>query len=1167
MIALVVLWGLLATPPVGSDALVNEADRLARESAQRGQTPGGAVELIRLTALADWLPPSVVTEHLRRAGEDSERAPLVRAVAWYLLRHQALSRLDMETARLAQSKLGLLDGFVMRPGPAPKPLASLEPKGWRPYPRGVGTGVMWLESFLRPARDTRGTLVTNLEGYEGLAVLRMGYDDAITVWLNGDEIYRSQDAHRAWLDQAAVLVRLGPGPNRLMVEVRQRDGAWRFMARVTDLVGNPLPITASPRPWGPPAEPVDGDLVDDVEHLWGSLAKAIDADPPVARDLRDMADYARWTGLPNEDQTLLRVSMLGAWEDDESPETLWSWLQLLDEDERAAVRSGKAFRYPLTAAGHFAALRIALEEAWAHFYAGRTGASRTALERLAAEAPGFAPTVGLAAAIDHDLGLDHTALGHVVSAQEQFGARPRLISARLTALQSAGMVQALGDTLATLTDGVVADPAYIFQLAVLQAARDRPDSAVALLDRVTAARPELWRYGLEAADILRLAGRPEAALERLQVMWTTRPGDPAVALALGQLHASMGDPSLGVKPIEAALAKHPGNAELETRLKTLTKPSQRPPLGPSVETLAKTSSPPGAMAHVLYHHAWAELRADGRAQRRVRRVVRLLTEEGARRYGVMELTYAPGTQMLHLDTARLLRAGRAPASPIRTERALSEPEYRLYYDLRAEVLSFARPRPGDIIEVEWTVDDTDPDPAFPGYYGELAYLQEALPRAHTRVEITGPGTQRLHGTVTSHGVDVARDGFRFEAREVPGVPYEPNMPGPSTTRAHVHLSTIGSWAELNQTYTELLAGRDAPTPEILALARQWVGDAKDPETVFRRLYAAVSGRLRYVGLEFGIHSFQPAEPSATLARGYGDCKDKATVLIAAARALGYDAHLTLVRTRAAGHIGAERPSFAIFDHAAVYVPALDRFLDPTVDRNDPWTLPPSDHGAVAFVIGVSKAPRKIPPMTATENVDRREVALRLGPDGRLRGRATWTTRGQPASETRRVLEPEGTREARVIRNWSAVFSGVEITDISVSGIAPAFDPVVADAAVDLGFNRPLPVGGGPWHLLDRFAPSGTRRTPLTLQYQRTEETVLHLETPSRERVKGPQSTTLTSPFGRFEMTKTAEDGATRFRSRLTLEVLTIDAKDYDAFRDWLGAVERLLNAPVEVSHP
>ena len=59
----------------------------------------------------------------------------------------------------------------------------------------------------------------------------------------------------AVLDQAAVRVHLRPGKNRLVVEVTQKNNAWRFMLRVTDPRGNLVPARTVPAPWGGPPEP------------------------------------------------------------------------------------------------------------------------------------------------------------------------------------------------------------------------------------------------------------------------------------------------------------------------------------------------------------------------------------------------------------------------------------------------------------------------------------------------------------------------------------------------------------------------------------------------------------------------------------------------------------------------------------------------------------------------------------------------------------------------------------------------------------------------------------------------------------------------------------------------------------------------------------------------
>jgi hypothetical protein len=475
-----------------------------------------------------------------------------------------------------------------------------------------------------------------------------------------------------------------------------------------------------------------------------------------------------------------------------------------------------------------------------------------------------------------------------------------------------------------------------------------------------------------------------------------------------------------------------------------------------------------------------------------------------------------------------------------------------------------------VIDVTWRLTDVVGDPAFPGYYGEVAYLQEAVPRATSIVEVVAAAPEKLHAALVPNGVAVAREGLRFEAHDVPGRPLDGDSPGESSLRAYVHVSTADGWAEIGRRYEALLDGRDRPDEALAATAKRWAGDAATPEEALARLYGEVAGRIRYVGLELGLHSYKPERPAVTLARGYGDCKDKATLLIALARALGYDANLVLVRTRDQGVVEAEPASFAPFDHAIVYVPALNRFLDPTVDRNDPWTLPPSDQDAVAFVVGVDQAPRRIPPQPADHNRNEWTLELKLGADGAARGSAAWRTTGHPATLARRALEAEGTRREYLERELADDFPGARVEEPRVSGIAPARDPVEARMDVALpAFPRAsggidVPLGGSPWRLVERFAHSAARELPLELSYPVHEERTLRLRLPAGAAARVPAPVTLDGPFGRFEANATQSGGELTLHATLEVKVLHLPPERYGDFRTWLSSVDRALAAVVEV---
>ena len=108
---------------------------------------------------------------------------------------------------------------------------------------------------------------------------------------------------------------------------------------------------------------------------------------------------------------------------------------------------------------------------------------------------------------------------------------------------------------------------------------------------------------------------------------------------------------------------------------------------------------------------------------------------------------------------------------------------------------------------------------------------------------------------------------------------------------------------------------------------------------------------RYVALEFGIHGFLPYRVPEIVRRGFGDCKDKASLIYTMLREAGVDARIVLVRTRRNGAIDDEPASLAVFDHAIAYVPSLNLFLDGTAEHSGTRELPEGDQGVMVLLVG------------------------------------------------------------------------------------------------------------------------------------------------------------------------------------------------------------------------
>ncbi len=133
-----------------------------------------------------------------------------------------------------------------------------------------------------------------------------------------------------------------------------------------------------------------------------------------------------------------------------------------------------------------------------------------------------------------------------------------------------------------------------------------------------------------------------------------------------------------------------------------------------------------------------------------------------------------------------------------------------------------------------------------------------------------------------------------------------------------------------------------------------------------------------------------------LTRRFGDCKDKASLMHAMLEALGIDSRLVLLRTRRMGNLEEAPASLAVFDHAILYVPKYELYLDGTAEFHGSAELPPDDRGAEALVIepdGTGSRIRRTPDARPADNLDETRARLSLSADGSATLDLTASARG------------------------------------------------------------------------------------------------------------------------------------------------------------------------------
>ena len=187
----------------------------------------------------------------------------------------------------------------------------------------------------------------------------------------------------------------------------------------------------------------------------------------------------------------------------------------------------------------------------------------------------------------------------------------------------------------------------------------------------------------------------------------------------------------------------------------------------------------------------------------------------------------------------------------------------------------------------------------------------------------------------------------------------------------IGVSTAKSWQELAKRYTDIVEKQIA-NAGLEKQAREAIAGAKDKRDMIAKSLAWIQKRVRYAGVELGESSVVPRTPQTVLGNRYGDCKDKATLLVALLRQIGIPAHVALLRAGEAFDVPRDLPGLGMFNHAIVFVPdagdGKPMWVDPTDEFSRAGELPPMDQGRLALIAGTgTKSLTQTPTSESTAN--------------------------------------------------------------------------------------------------------------------------------------------------------------------------------------------------------
>jgi len=607
---------------------------------------------------------------------------------------------------------------------------------------------------------------------------------------------------------------------------------------------------------------------------------------------------------------------------------------------------------------------------------------------------------------------------------------------------------------------------------------------------------------------------------------------------------------------EAALLRDPDNNLIADQLDyfapgTMGLIAEYAPDDAAIEAAVRSEveSLPDANVVALMDDEIVDIGSDGSARRLVTRVSRVVNETGRDQ---LIKTHLPGR-----GRVKLLRSWVLAPDGSRQEAS----------SVRGKVVRFPRLTVGSVVILQY-LHTARPRTFLPEHYAATWDFEGfGTQIVRSRWVVIEPPGKKLSVDIQREVMSrkEERDGrvvHVFESESVPPAGSEPMMPPYQDHIRRVRISTVPSWDEIVRWERALLAEVFYTDEAIRSLAVELTAGVSAPRERLDRLYRFVAQEVRYQqDYEDNIAGVRPHTCSVVLARGYGDCKDKAVLLIALAAEIGIDVDFAILRTRPKGKLVAATPDQQ-FNHAIAYVPAQSGieqgfFLDPTTDGLDMGNLRSDDQGATSLVLdpGTGKwSFIDVPFQAPAFQSERRDLIVRLNAEGATAS-ADIRFGGDLGSTLRQTLRNEAMGEQVHNALANMLFPGSRVLSSETTGKDDIWEPLVihleldiSAAITDQGDARSLAIPGV--LPITKTAMLEKRQYPLALGVPREVIQSIRVEAGAGVRlVHLPGANAVETDCFDFTIEPLGADEVATIETRYEQRCTEIAPKDFPAFRD------------------
>lgn len=492
----------------------------------------------------------------------------------------------------------------------------------------------------------------------------------------------------------------------------------------------------------------------------------------------------------------------------------------------------------------------------------------------------------------------------------------------------------------------------------------------------------------------------------------------------------------------------------------------------------------------------------------------------------------------------------------------------------------------------------------PLFYQSRYFFQERLPVLLSRYTLNLPSGWKASSITFNHAEvkpQVSGTRYVWELQNLAAVKSEPLSPSvvnivpriavnyAAENSAPDSIRSFADWTAVSRFDSNLNDSQVIVDDAVAAKARELTGGAKSEFEKIRAVGTFVQN-LQYISIDIGVgygNALKPRPSNVVLNRGYGDCKDKATLMRAMLRALKIESYPIAIYSGDPNFVREEWASPTQFNHAILAVKVGDETNAPTIinypklgrllifDATDQFTpvgdLPDYLQGSLALVEAGDNGGLVRMPITPPEtNLLERNVEVVMAADGGIKGVIKEIANGQESKmfraqrrmlsvgEYNKMIEAwltRGATGAQLIKITQNDKQATASFDLDVEFSAPRYAQLMQDRLLVF---KPAIVGrrGG------IFLTEPKRDQPVMLDSSSMKETTT-FNLPSNFTVdEMPDAVSLETPFGKYTANYEFKDNKLVFTRSLSTTRTTVPVDKYNSVKEFYSKIMAAEQSPV-----